>query len=265
MPQKVKYVGPMDTKVFRDFHFVRDVSDDASGGNNAVELPDAVANAALKHKDVFMQWDHKVPDAVKHLRLREPEAAIKEHTAQRKHWLKRVAAAENLPEDNPRQELIKAQEIAGAEAQADYHDRKLQEAQKRLRDVREEHLLSGGEANIWLTWAEAPTKAAPKSASQALDEFRKALKNVPGTDPSLHKAMTELLEHMIRDSRASRDEQPTIPAVGAIGPGGEGDIIADPQKGWTEMADQEVDVPVDDPAAQAAIERPATRRRTPAG
>lgn len=154
MPQKIKYVGPKDDKTFSDFYFLRDVSDDATGGKNAVEVPDNVANAALKHRDVFMQWDKPVPSAVKALREMLPDALEKEGLSHYEHFLRRKVIAEVLitADSKAKAELL-VKEIAGATAEMDHGLARVREAE----EIRERLAYERGEP--------APADALPQARS----------------------------------------------------------------------------------------------------
>jgi hypothetical protein len=120
MPQLIKYTGPQDTNIFHGYVFTRDVSDDATGGANAVEVPDNIANAALKHPEVFMQWNKKVPQWIKDLRPKLADALQREGEERHRHFALRHFAAQMLTEDSPKHATHKARELSGAQGEMDY-------------------------------------------------------------------------------------------------------------------------------------------------
>jgi hypothetical protein len=233
----------MDSKVFRGYHFNRDVSDDASGGRNAVYLPDALANEALKHRDVFMQWDHPVPQHIKDLRLQRPQALLKDAKANVKHWLKRLAAAEILPEDNPRQVAIKQGEIDGAQAQIDYYEEQAAKARAEADKVAREN----GHVDTGRVAAEAtPAAAIHQETLELLAQMRAALLDSHAANQQLRNELLTLRDQLERDGRVSRDEPIAPPSVAPVGLGadstGATEIIVTTGPGAGEEVDPDADL-----------------------
>lgn len=221
--QRVKYVGPLDRKEFRGYHFMRDVSDDATGGVNALELPDKVANEALRHRDVFMQWNHPVPQAVKDLRLLRPDAIQREGKVGLDHWVRRVAAAENLPNDNKRQKAIRQGEIDGAKAQV-AHFRGI------IGQAHAERAKAYGEIDqpVPVSTDEFGASEGAPEILDMLEQFREALVNANTVNQGLRAELKALRDDMERNGRLSTDEPITMPSIG------DSDTIDLEAEGYTE-------------------------------
>lgn len=219
MPIKVKYVGPLDTKVFRDYTFVRCVTDDASNphaknptpGEMAVELPDAIANEALKHREVFLQWYQPVPAHVKALRLQRTDALRAEGEADEQNWLKYVVIAEMLPDDTDRKKTIKQNEVAGAKRQVEVARAKIARAfNERAAVLRE---MYGENPPKDLVWVDAGAAAAAALA----DQYREAAENKETENQRLRAELEAMRAQMERDGRLTPDEEVAAPLVGDIG------------------------------------------------
>lgn len=255
MPIKVKYVGPLDDKTFRDYFFVRNVTDNAVGANgipgeDAVELPDNIANEALKHRNVFMQWNAKVPPEVKALRRQRPAAMLKEGTESRSHWFKRLVVAEMLEDDTPRKKQIRAKEIAGAKAEVDRAQALVDEAH-RLEEIYaiEEYDPSApvGVNNV----APIPAPSVADEVSALVAEMREALNNANSEKQALRAELLALQTQMQRDGRLTPDEAIVAPSTG------EAEVVMSAAATVTiapESAPEEFPAIFDEPA-QPAIKR----------
>lgn len=212
MTIKVKYVGPLDSKTFRGYRFVRDVTDDARGtgttpGVNALDLPDGIANDALQHPDVFLQWNQPVPEEVKALRLKRTDALRAEGEAGVENWYKYVAVAEQLPNDSPRKAEIRANEIAGARAQVEVAKNLVKKAIAERTKVLKE--IYGDSPPAELLWTDVIG-----GSNDLLDTYKEALSNKETENQALRAQLEQLLAQMERDGRLSQDEDIAAPGVG---------------------------------------------------
>jgi len=215
MPIKVKYVGPLDFKTFRDYTFVRDITDDASAttgkpGENAVELPDNVANEALKHREVFMQWNQPVPEKVKALRLARPDALEQEGKDAVSHWNLRLAVAMMLPDDTKRKAEMKAGEMAGAQAQID-------RAQGLITQAHLERAKARREAGLNVDDAEGTSAIALQASLDQLAGYQEAITNANTENQAMRAELLALKAQMERDGRLTPDEAPSAPNLGSFG------------------------------------------------
>lgn len=219
MPIKAKYVGPLDIKVFRDYTFQRCVTDDASNpesaiptpGEMAVELPDAIANEALKHREVFLPWNAKVPASVKALRLKRTDALRAEGEQGVENWLKYVVVAEMLPEDSPRKAAIRENEIKGAKAQVDFNRNKIVRATiERAAILRE---IYGENVPAELQW----TDAGAAASAALVEQYKEALENEKTEKQALRAELEALKAQLERDGRLTPEEEPQAPSVGEYG------------------------------------------------
>lgn len=212
---RIKYVGPLETKVFHDYTFQRCHTDDASGPNGiagemAIEVPDLVANAALKHREVFLQWNQLVPEKVKALRLSRTDALRREGEEGVENWLKYVAVAEMMPTDNPRKAEIRANEIAGAKAQVDVARAKItQAAIERVGVLRD---MYGENVPPELQW----TDAGAAASAALVDKYKEALENKDTENQALRAELEALKAQMERDGRLTPDEEVAPPAVAEV-------------------------------------------------
>lgn len=213
---RIKYVGPLDFKIFRDYTFTRCITDDASGptgtpGEMALEVPDNIANEALKHREVFMQWHQAVPQAVKDLRLKRTEAMRRDGEAQVENWMKYVAVASMLPDDSERKKAIKANEMAGARAQVDVAKNRITQAFiERARILREQF---GENVPAELRWDDAGAAASNDLAAQ----YKEALENEATKNQALRAELEALKAQMERDGRLTPDEEIVAPSVAEYG------------------------------------------------
>ena len=233
MPQKIKYVGPKDDKNFRGFHFIRDVSDDASGGENAVEVPDDIANAALKDRTSFLQWNRKVPDDVKALRAKLPDALEAEGRKHVEHFARRLAIADALTTDSPKEEARRAFEMKGAQAQVDAGMAKIREAQE-LRERCHVERRGGRSASVPVSPAAlAAAGAQGFDLSALLVQLQQALADSNAVNAELRAEMADLRRQM-QDGIQAEDHPADGPEVEGDGEGDEG---GEPSEASVELED----------------------------
>ena len=211
MPIKVKYVGPLPLKVFRDYTFVRDVNDIAE---HAVELPDNIANDALKHRDVFMQWNLPVPQHVKDLPFKRVDALEREGREGIDHWSLRVAAAMMMEDDTKAKQAVKEAELAGAKKQVEHFQALV------VRGITERAALnvSSGTGVPAASLGQAEIQGDVMAQVLArMDALTAVLASKDAENAALRDQIHAITKQMTDDARERPEDPVSAPSVGEFG------------------------------------------------